>query len=595
MPAKSAQRNVKKVATETRFQGIAGSPGVATGPVLLLRQNRPNIRRRPITPDQIPGELDRLEVALLRTRQQIVEAQERLASSVGKAEAAIFEAHLLVVEDPTILQGVKAQLAERLVSVESVYQDITSSLADQMLALEDDYLRERAEDIHDVSRRVLQNLRAPGEAGVDITQPSVIVADALSLTDLMATDRSRLLGFATEQGNRMSHAAIIARSLNIPAVVGLRDVVDEVENGMEVLLDGISGLLILLPGEQTKFEYGKMEERRHRVEEQLDTLRDTLASTKDGHRVIISANVELPEDFPHVAESGAEGIGLYRTEFLFINRNDFPTEEDQTEVYRKAAQTAKPHSIIIRTLDIGGDKAAQLITGDEVEANPFLGWRGIRLCLDRLDLFKVQLRAIARASTEGNVRIMFPMVSDLAEVRRAKALLAEAVAELRAEGVAIPEKIETGVMIEVPSAAMTADLIAKEVDFFSIGTNDLVQYTMAVDRLNERVATLYQPCHPAVLRFISRIAEEAHKGAIWAGICGEMAGDILLTPLLIGLGIDELSMGSGSVPRVKKAIQSVNYEECVALARQHLASSSHEETLRSLTEFARKTYPDLII
>ncbi|WP_157895352.1 phosphoenolpyruvate--protein phosphotransferase [Verrucomicrobium sp. GAS474] len=589
------QRETNKVATETRFQGIPGSPGIATGPVLLLRQNRPNIRRRPITADKIPAELERLEVALLRTRQQILEAQERLATSVGKAEAAIFEAHLLVVEDPTILQGVKAKLAEKLISVEAVYQDITSSLADQMLALEDDYLRERAEDIHDVSRRVLQNLRAPGEAGVEISQPCIVVADALSLTDLMATDRSALLGFATEQGNRMSHAAIIARSLNIPAVVGLRDVVDQIENGMEVLLDGITGLLILLPNEQTKFEYGQMEERRHRVEEQLDTLRDTLAATRDGHRVIISANVELPEDFPHVAESGAEGIGLYRTEFLFINRNDLPGEEEQCEVYRKAAQTAKPHSIIIRTLDVGGDKAAVLITGDEPEANPFLGWRGIRLCLDRLDVFKTQLRAIARASVEGNVRVMFPMVSDIAEIRRSKALFLEALAEIRAEGVPVPEKVEIGVMIEVPSAALTADILAKEVDFFSIGTNDLVQYTMAVDRLNERVASLYQPCHPAVLRLIARVAEEAHKNGIWAGICGEMASDVLLTPLLIGLGIDELSMGSVSVPRVKKAIQSVNREECAEIARTYLAASTHDEIVKGLAEFAKKTYPDLII
>jgi len=592
---KSAQRETQKVTTETRLPGIAGSPGVATGPVLLLRQNRPNIRRRPITPDKVQSELDRLEAALLRTRQQILEAQERLANSVGKAEAAIFEAHLLVVEDPTILQGVKKKLAEQLVTVEAVYQDITSSLADQMLALEDDYLRERAEDIHDVSRRVLQNLRAPGDAGVELSHPSIVVADALSLTDLMATDRSSLLGFATEQGNRMSHAAIIARSLNIPAVVGLRDVLDKVENGMEVLLDGVTGNLILLPGEQTKFEYGQMEERRHRVEEQLDTLRDTVAATKEGHRVVVSANVELPEDFPHVSESGAEGIGLYRTEFLFINRNDFPTEDEQCEVYRKAAQTAKPHSIIIRTLDVGGDKAAVLITGDEPEANPFLGWRGIRLCLDRLDVFKTQLRAIAKASVEGNVRVMFPMVSDLSELRRSKELFLQALAEVRGEGHAVPEKVEIGVMVEVPSAAMTADLLAKEVDFFSIGTNDLVQYTMAVDRLNERVSSLYQPCHPAVLRLIARVAEEAHKAGIWAGICGEMAGDVLLTPLLLGLGIDELSMGSVSVPRVKKAIQSVNREECAAMAKGYLAASSHEEIVRGLSDFAKKTYPDLMI
>ena len=587
--------SAQRIASETRFQAIAASPGVATGPVILLRQDRPTIRHRAITPDRIGHEISRFEEALLKTRQQILQAKGRLASSVGEKDAAIFDAHLLVLEDPTILQAVKAQLHERLQTVDSIYQDITKSLAQQMLDLDDEYLRERSNDIHDVSRRVLQNLRGLEEAGVEIAQPSIIIADALSLTDLISIDRASLLGFATEQGSSTSHAAIVARSLNIPAVVGIHHLLDRIDAGMEVLLDGSTGALIVLPSEATKVEFGKLTTQRSAVEEQLETIRDTLARTTDDRRVIVSANVELPEDFPLVAENGAEGIGLYRTEFLFLNRDDFPTEEEQFEVYRQIAILARPNSVIIRTLDVGGDKVASFLSGEEQEMNPFLGWRGIRLCLDRPDIFRTQLRAICRASAEGNVRIMFPMITDVTEVRRCKQIVAEILGELRAEGIPVAEKMEVGIMIEVPSAAMTADILAREVDFFSIGTNDLVQYTLAVDRLNERVAPLYQPCHPAVLRLIARVVEEGHRNGIWVGICGEMANDVLLTPLLVGFGVDELSMGSVFVPRVKKAIQSLSHQESSGMAQDLLRYETAEDIRRFLTEFAQRTYPDLLL
>ncbi len=585
----------QRVTAETKFQAIAASPGVATGPVIVLRQDRPAIRRRSIAPERVPKEISRFEESLLRTRQQILDAKSRLANSVGEDDAAIFDAHLLVLEDPTILQAVKVQLGERLLAVDAIYDDITKSLADQMLAIEDEYLRERASDIRDVSRRVLQNLRGLDDAPVDLAQPSIIVADSLSLTDLISIDRASLLGFVTEQGSSTSHAAIIARSLNVPAVMGLHDILDCLESGQEALIDGISGTLIALPTEQTKYEYGLLEQRRHAVEEKLVEIRDTVGRTLDGKRLIVSANVELPEDFPLVAENGAEGIGLYRTEFLFLNRDDFPTEEEQFEMYRQAAQASRPHSIIIRTLDVGGDKVAALLAGEEPEMNPFLGWRGIRLCLDRPEIFRTQLRAICRAAVEGNIRLMFPMVSDVLEIRRCKHIVAEVLDQLRTEGIPVPDKIETGMMIEVPSAALTADILAKEVDFFSIGTNDLVQYTLAVDRLNDRVAALYQPCHPSVLRLIARVVDESHKHGIWTGICGEMAHDVLLAPLFVGLGIDELSMGSVFVPRVKKAIQSLDSTQCAGIARDLLGYESHEDILRFLTEFARQNYPELVL
>ncbi|MDE1171443.1 MAG: phosphoenolpyruvate--protein phosphotransferase [Verrucomicrobium sp.] len=586
---------VSRLTAETRFQALPASPGVATGPVLILRQDRPTIRRRTITADKVPAEIARLEEALLRTRQHILEAKERLASAVGEKDAAIFDAHLLVVEDPTILHAVKVQLSERLLAVDTIYQDITQSLAQQMRELGDAYLRERSSDIHDVARRVLQHLRGLEDEHVDITHPSIVVADSLSLPDLVSIDRGSLLGFATRQGSSTSHAAIIARSLNIPAIVGLEGALDRLESGMEAIIDGVSGLLIALPGEETKKEYGQLERQRDLVEEQLGAIRDTLARTTDDRRVIVSANVELPEDFPLVTENGAEGVGLYRTEFLFLNRNDFPSEEEQYQVYRQIAQTVKPHSIIIRTLDAGGDKVAALLSGEQPEMNPFLGCRGIRLCLEQPEVFRTQLRAICRASAEGNVRVMFPMISDASELLQCKALLAGVQAELRAEGVPLPEKMEVGMMIEVPSAALTADILAQHVDFFSIGTNDLVQYTMAVDRLNERVANLYQTCHPSVLRLIARVVEAGHQNGIWVGICGEMANDVLLMPLFLGLGIDELSMGSVFVPRVKKALQSLSYRQSVAMTHELLKHTSHEEIRRELGEFARKTYPELLL
>jgi phosphoenolpyruvate-protein phosphotransferase (PTS system enzyme I) len=584
------------VTEEVRLKGIGSSPGVATGPVVVLRQDGQVVRRRKIVQEQLAQEIERFEAALLRTRQQIQEIKARIAQSVGEQDAAIFDAHLLVVEDTTIFQAVISKLTDRLLCVEYIYQEVTNNYAEQMMAVDDEYLQERANDIYDVSRRVLRNLRGSHEhERVTLDAPSIILADSLALSDLVSIDRSSLLGFATEQGSKTSHAAIIARSLNIPAVVGLRDSLEKVESGTNVLIDGFTGYFILNPTEQTKYEYGRLEQERDAVDARLSVLRDTLATTTDGARVVISANVELPEDLPLVTENGAEGIGLYRTEFLFLNRDDFPDEEEQVRVYRQVAEAALPHYVIIRTLDVGGDKVPTNLRTAETEMNPFLGWRGIRLTLDREDIFRTQLRAILRASVVGNVRMMFPMVTEVGEMRRAKKLLAEMRHELAQQGYPMADRIEVGIMIEVPSAALTADVLARESDFFSIGTNDLVQYTLAVDRLNEKVASLYQPTHPAILRLIVKVVEEAHKAGIWVGVCGEMASDILMTPLLVGLGVDELSMGSIFVPRVKKVIQSINKEEASQMAQRMLGYWLPEDILRELEDNARRLYPDLMV
>jgi phosphotransferase system enzyme I (PtsI) len=478
--------------------------------------------------------------------------------------------------------------------VEHVYQHVIHAYAQSMKEMEDPYLRERAADIMDVGRRVVYNLLGRKLADLySLDSPSIILAHDLTPSDTALLNRQLALGFATEVGSTTSHTAIMARSLNIPAVVGLHSVLSKCDLGAPVILDGYAGLLIVYPTEQTRYEYGQIEKRRLAVEQSLEVLRDTPATTKDGRRLVLSANVELPEDLPLIAESGAEGIGLYRTEFLFLNRVQFPSEEEQTNIYQQVVQASRPHLAIIRTLDLGGDKLPSH-QGLDPEANPFLGWRAIRYCLEKPDLFKTQLRAICRSNPGGKVRVMFPMIATREELVAALALLGEAREELKAADIPAATEVEAGAMIEVPSAAMIVDRLAPLVQFFSIGTNDLTQYTLAADRTNERVASLYQPTHPAVLMFIQRVVQAAHKHGIWVGVCGEMAGDVLMTPVLLGLGVDEMSMGSVAVPRVKKAVQSLDYAECQAVAARLLEMDSGEESRKILVELAQRAYPELV-
>jgi phosphotransferase system enzyme I (PtsI) len=402
-----------------------------------------------------------------------------------------------------------------------------------------------------------------------------------------------VLGFATDVGSRTSHTAIMARSLNIPAVVGLKDISQRLQPGDQILLDGNNGVVILNPSDHTLWEYGEIEIKLEHVQQVLTGLRDTASTTADGRHVILSANIELPEDVPIVIEAGAEGIGLYRTEFFFLNKNELPSEEEQYATYRSVAEAIVPQSVIIRTLDLGGDKFLSH-SHLPVEINPFLGCRAIRFCLDRPDIFKAQLRAILRAATTGNVRIMFPMISGLSELRQAKEIMESCKAELRSEGVPFKEDIELGIMIEVPSAVLVADALAREVKFFSIGTNDLIQYTIAVDRVNERIAHLYEPTHPAILRLIEMTVTAAHANGIWVGVCGEMAGEITLTPLLLALGVDELSASAGLVPRVKKAVQTLDTKECNRLLEEIRDLSSAGEILARCEEVARHHYAELL-
>jgi len=584
----------QKLQSDVRLVGIPVSPGVARGKLVVFDREELTIPRVTIESSQIPGEMARLEAALVVTRKQIQEIKDLLSESIGEKDASIFEAHLLVVEDAMLIQAVHKQLESKKLSVEYVFHHIITQYAQTMRDMDDPYLAERASDILDVGKRVINNLM--GKKPVEkyhLDEPSIILAHDLSPADTALLDRTKVLGFATDVGGPVGHTAILARALNIPAVVGLKDASFSLTSGLDVLLDGYEGIIIVSPSEKTQFEYGQIEIRRNRVEAELESLRDTPATTTDGRRLVVSANVELPEDLPLLREAGAEGIGLYRTEFLFMNRLTLPDENEQIEVYRKVIEASNPHPVIFRTLDCGGDKMPNNMEM-EPEMNPFLGWRAIRLTLQRRDIFETQLRAICRAGAGHRIRIMFPMIATLEELTEAKSILQNVLLELDRESRDRSHDIELGAMIEVPSAALIVDRIVPEVDFLSIGTNDLVQYTLACDRTNEKVAYLYQPTHPAIIALISRVVQAAHDGNIWVGVCGEMAGEVLYTPLLLGLGVDEFSMGSVFIPRIKRAIQRLDYGQMQILAHSLAQMSTGQDVRDTIEEVALQHYPELL-
>jgi phosphotransferase system enzyme I (PtsI) len=580
---------------ETRFEGAGVSPGIALGKVHVVRDEFDEVVRYPIASSQVPDEIGRFETALIQTRMQILEMQQRIAESIGAKDAAIFDAHLLVVEDRTLIDEVLRKLETDLCNVEWVFQEVATRYAETLNKIDDPYLRERALDIQDVTKRVIRNLqgKAP-KTFIPLDEPHILVTHNLTPSDTASIDRANVLGIATDLGSRTSHTAILARSLNIPAIVGLHDITAKLETGQQVLLDGNDGWLILDPMPETLAQYAKIESRRARVTAQLKELRETTSTTRDGRHIVLSANIELPEDVDAVKANGAEGIGLYRTEFLYLNRPTLPTEEEQYRTYRKVAERVCPDPLIIRTFDLGGDKLAPGTVDIGDELNPFLGWRAIRFCLENIEIFKTQLRAILRASAVGNVKIMFPMISGVDELRRATAVLEECKEELRNSKMDMAERLEVGAMIEIPSAAICASVLASEVDFFSIGTNDLIQYALAVDRVNEKIAHLYEPTHPAIVRLLKMIADAAHANKLWVGVCGEMAGDVALVPLLLGLGMDELSAAATLVPRVKRAVQSLTIPECRELVEETFKLNTASEILARCLELADKRYGDLL-
>jgi phosphotransferase system enzyme I (PtsI) len=579
---------------ERVYKGIGVSGGICHGKVLVLRQAAVEVPRYDVAESGLAGQVERLQQALVETRQQILEVQHQVSQALNAKDASIFDAHLLVLEDPTLIDSVTNLVYEKKINVEAAFHEFAEKYQETLRAINDAYLQERAADMRDVTSRILDNLmgrRAQRETPL-VREPCILIAEDLPPSEVALLNRKNTLGFATDVGSRTSHSAIMARSLELPAVVGLQTASRKIQTGDTALVDGYGGLVIVNPSEQTLFEYGQMARRRVSLEEKLHELQFQAAVTLDGKAIVLSANIEQIGDLEAVKFHGADGVGLFRTEYLFINRESLPTEEEQFQVYRRLAAELKPQPVIIRTLDLGGDKFLSHLKLP-VEMNPFLGWRAIRFCLQEREIFRAQLRAILRASTDGNVKLMYPMISGVGELEQANALLEEYKAELRAEDIPFDAKIHAGAMIEIPSAAVAADTLARRCQFFSLGTNDLIQYSLAVDRLNEKIAHLYEPTHPAVVRLIKWTADAAHRAGIWCGLCGEMASDPALTPLLLGMGVDELSTAPSLVPQIKFLIRRLKMQDAKDLAEFALSCESGKEILDRSQALAKLAAPGL--
>lgn len=576
---------------EREFRGIGVSAGVAAGKAWVKPEESDDVVERAIAREEVPREIARFESALIATRRQLREIQKTSESSV----AGIFDAHLLILDDRPFIEKIVLGIEQNLRNVETVLRAVAREFIQALNKVEDDYLRERVADVQDVTRRIFRNLAGRGHGIADAPSEHVILlASDLSPSEIVAIDKAKIAAIALDLGSPTSHAAILAAKLEIPAVVGLHDLSRQIRTGDDLLIDGNRGLVIIHPSPARLEQYDRIAEKRKAITLNLAGLRDLPAETRDGYRVILSANIESPGDVDAVLACGAEGVGLFRTEYFFMSRKELPSEDEQYEAYREVATRLAPAPVIIRTLDLGGDKLLTNLDVSWDESNPFMGWRAIRFCLAQPDLFRTQLRAILRASAAGNVRLMYPMISNIDEIVRANVILNQARQELLDRGHPFNPHLEVGAMIEVPSAALTADLIAPYVNFFSLGTNDLIQYTLAIDRGNERVAYLYEPTHPAIIRLIKHTIDAGHQHGIWTGICGGMGGDPLLIPLLIGLGVDELSVNPSSLPLVKDAIRNLGYPEAKAIADAALASQSKldiHELSRRLTE---KTAPEIL-
>ncbi len=583
----------EKTKKNKTLRGIGVSPGVVIAPAFMLMTESVCVVRHKIPKESVFTEIERFEDALIKTRQQILEVQNNLEQNTTMRDASILDAHLMVLDDHVFVDDVIKKVQAQT-NVEAAVSEILESYAKMLASVEDEYLRERSADVLDVAKRMINNLTSAMDHSVlDLNHRHIVIAKDLSPSETAGMCKDMVVGFATDVGSPTSHSAVMARALEIPAVVSLRNISEQVSPGDEILIDGNKGVLIINPTEVQMEKYGRLAEARQTIERGLVTLQHKPAETTDGHKITLSANTEGLQEVDSVLRYGAEGVGLFRSEYLFLAIKGGIDEESQTAVYQQVAKRLSPAPVIIRTMDIGGDK---LLDGSqfEREANPFLGCRSIRLSLLYPKSFKVQLRSILRASAHGNIKLMYPMISNVNEIIAANKILEEAKSELTAENIPFEKDIEVGIMVEIPAAVMTADVLAEHVSFFSIGTNDLIQYTLAVDRVNERVAYLYEPTHPAVLKMIKETVDAGHRHGIWVGLCGEMAADPVLVPLLLGLGIDELSVSPAAVPMVKDAVRTVGFVQAKELAAESLMCRTGTEVLNLCRHLTSEVAPELL-
>lgn len=541
-----------------RITGIGASAGIAIAKAFRLESPALDVEKKAV--EDTASEVERFQAAIEQSKQELEAIKDHAEKELGEDKAAIFAAHLLVLQDPELIDNVTKKINEDNLNAESALDDVTGMFISMFENMDNEYMKERAADIRDVRKRVLAHL-----LGVEFNTPSmiteevIIISDDLTPSDTAQLNRKFVKGFATDIGGRTSHSAIMARSMEIPSVVGTKTITDSVDNGTLVIIDGIDGEVIIDPTDDELSTYEKKQNQYIEQKKEWAKLVNEQTVTADDVHVELAANIGTPKDLPGVLNNGAEGIGLYRTEFLYMNRDQLPTEEEQFEAYKEVLSKMDGKPVVIRTLDVGGDKELPYLNLPK-ELNPFLGYRAIRLCLDQQDIFRTQLRALLKASIYGNLKIMFPMIATLDEFRQAKAILLEEKEKLQNANIDVSDEIEIGMMVEIPSTAVMADIFAKEVDFFSIGTNDLIQYTMAADRMNEQVSYLYQPYNPAILRLVKSVIEAAHKEGKWAGMCGEMAGDEIAIPILLGLGLDEFSMSATSVLPARSQLLKMNKE-----------------------------------
>ncbi|HDP5856634.1 TPA: phosphoenolpyruvate--protein phosphotransferase [Staphylococcus aureus] len=568
------------------IKGIAASDGVAIAKAYLLVEPDLTFDKNEKVTD-VEGEVAKFNSAIEASKVELTKIRNNAEVQLGADKAVIFDAHLLVLDDPELIQPIQDKIKNENANAATALTDVTTQFVTIFESMDNEYMKERAADIRDVSKRVLSHI-----LGVELPNPSmidesvVIVGNDLTPSDTAQLNKEFVQGFATNIGGRTSHSAIMSRSLEIPAIVGTKSITQEVKQGDMIIVDGLNGDVIVNPTEDELIAYQDKRERYFADKKELQKLRDADTVTVDGVHAELAANIGTPNDLPGVIENGAQGIGLYRTEFLYMGRDQMPTEEEQFEAYKEVLEAMNGKRVVVRTLDIGGDKELSYLNLPE-EMNPFLGYRAIRLCLAQQDIFRPQLRALLRASVYGKLNIMFPMVATINEFREAKAILLEEKENLKNEGHDISDDIELGIMVEIPATAALADVFAKEVDFFSIGTNDLIQYTLAADRMSERVSYLYQPYNPSILRLVKQVIEASHKEGKWTGMCGEMAGDETAIPLLLGLGLDEFSMSATSILKARRQINGLSKNEMTELANRAVDCATQEEVIELVNNYVK--------